>query len=79
MVASVSPVTLLLFPRGDPGFESYAKRLVDATHDPGTAERWLRVLYPRAVVRVRDPLGTLDGQTVAWYVYRDGSPTAQAS
>jgi hypothetical protein len=79
MAASISPVTLLLFPRDDLAFDSYAKRLAEATRDPDTAERWLRVRYPRAAIHARDPLGTLLGQNVAWYVYRDGSPTAEAS
>lgn len=77
--ASLSPLTLLLFPRDDSEFAGHCKELAQTTRDPHVAEQWLRRRYPHAVVRPRHPLGSIDGKTQAWYVYRDGAPSSHAS
>lgn len=69
-----SRVTLLIFPREDEPFRALVESLkgtdgVVADH----LERQLRVFYPDAIVRQRDPLGGLDPAAETWYVYRDGS------
>ncbi len=73
-----STIQLLVFPRDD---EALDARLADigAEHGwermaPADLQQRLRVFYPDAVVRERDPLGDLDARRPAWYVYRDGSP-----
>jgi hypothetical protein len=79
LVPTVAPVTLLLFPRDDLEFASHCQEVAHATRDPHTAQRRLRRRYPRAVVHPRDPLGSLDRRDEAWYVYRNGAPSSDAS
>jgi hypothetical protein len=67
-------VTLLMFPKEDEQFRALVESLkgndgVVADH----LEQQLRMSYPHATVRQRDPLGELDPTAETWYVYRDGS------
>ena len=68
----VRDVALLCFPPDDAVFSAYVRRAYGAssTDDPPNLQRELRAMYPRAVVRSREPLASLGGK--AWYVYRDG-------
>jgi hypothetical protein len=68
----VRDVALLCFPPDDAVFASFVQRAFEtaAIDEPAALQRQLRSIYPRAVVRSRDPLASLAG--AAWYVYRDG-------
>jgi len=70
----VRDVALLCFPHDDAVFSAFVRRtfgqLAGEDVTPADLQGDLRSLYPRAVVRSRDPLASLGGK--AWYVYRDG-------
>ena len=68
----VRDVALLCFPHDDAVFSALVRRTFgeSGSDAPSDLQRDLRSLYPRAVVRSRDPLASLAG--TAWYVYRDG-------
>ena len=68
----VRDVALLCFPPDDAVFSAYVRRAFGSSsgEDPADLQHDLRSLYPRAVVRSREPLASLAGK--AWYVYRDG-------
>ncbi len=76
----VRDVALLCFPHDDAVFSAFVRRTFGelAGEEPTDLQPELRSLYPRAVVRSREPLASLAGK--AWYVYRDGrySPFADA-
>jgi hypothetical protein len=77
MAITASRATFLLFPRDDDRFTAIVGSLTGA-HGAAAddLEEQVRVFYPRAVVRQRDPLGELHPTFVTWYVYRDGSPVS---
>jgi len=68
----VRDVALLCFPPDDAVFSAFVRRTFGqlAGDSPADLQPELRSLYPRAVVRSREPLASLAG--TAWYVYRDG-------
>ena len=68
----VRDVVILAFPPADAVFAHAARRLVTdlGVISPEALETRLRAIYPRAVVRARDPLASFGAP--AWYVYRDG-------
>ena len=70
----VRDVALLCFPHDDAVFSAFVRRTFGQQagegDEPADLQGDLRSLYPRAVVRSRDPLASLGG--TAWYVYRDG-------
>jgi hypothetical protein len=67
---------LLAFPRHDDAFHALLHTLAAGLdgHGPEELQIRLRERYPHAVVRAQNPLGVLQVTSVAWYVYRDGSP-----
>ena len=69
---TVRGVALLCFPPGDEVFGAMAGRMLTSARkaNPVELEGALRGIYPRAVVRARDAMASMDG--IAWYVYRDG-------
>jgi len=69
---TVRGVALLCFPPGDDVFGAMAGRMLTSARKavPVELEGALRGIYPRAVVRARDAMASMDG--TAWYVYRDG-------
>lgn len=73
-------VTLLCFPAHDTAFVTLAVRHLRAMDgiDPDGLTSLLVPMYPRVIVRPREPLAALAGGA-AWYVYRDGrySPFAE--
>jgi hypothetical protein len=62
--------TLVLNPRHDPEFVTFAEAAMSAgVVSPGELQEHLRQRYPNAVVRARE----LNGEAFTiWYVYRDG-------
>ena len=68
----VRDVALLCFPPDDAVFSAFVRRTFAslAGDAPADLQGEVRALYPRAVVRSREPLASLAGN--AWYVYRDG-------
>jgi hypothetical protein len=61
---------LILNPRDDTGFATFAETLVaEGAAAAATLEAGLRERYPRAAVRPRE---LSSERTVVWYVYRDG-------
>jgi hypothetical protein len=61
---------LILNPRDDTGFATFAETLVAEGAAAATLlEAQLRERYPRAAVRPRE---LSSERTVVWYVYRDG-------
>lgn len=68
----VRDVALLCFPPDDAVFSAFVRRTFGelAGDAPADLQAVVRSLYPRAVVRPREPLASLAGN--AWYVYRDG-------
>jgi hypothetical protein len=73
MALSTSRLSLRMFPNDDESFTGAVESLADANGGgPDQLQHRLRMLYPHAVVRRRDPIAA-DGPGEIWYVYRDGS------
>ncbi len=61
---------LMINPMTDQEFRRMTTQVVaDADGDIASAQRQLRLDYPRAVIRARDISGE---SIVVWYVYREG-------
>ena len=77
---------LRCFPRADRAFqrevdrlfEEWARRDLSPTLDPASFERELRQRYPACLVRPQDPLASLTGTDVLWYVHRRDEPVTPA-
>jgi len=76
---TVRGIALLCFPPDDVVFATVARRTFETsgTDTPAGLEDQLRVAYPRAVVRSREPIASFGSP--AWYVYRDGRYSPFAS
>ena len=64
------PPAIVAIPSADAAFRLHVQEIADrgAFTDPAALADRLRLLYPRAVVRIR----LLEGELTTWYVYRDG-------
>ena len=77
-MAVSSSIQLHVFPRDDNAFASLLEGIGTEAGGfehiaPEDLQERLRTVYPAAVVRCGEPLGSLDGIPPSWYVYRDGS------
>jgi PAS domain S-box-containing protein len=73
------PVHAATFPKADRVFARYVRDVladVSASATQKELEHRIRAVYPRVVIRAREPLGGFGPEPV-WYVYRDGRPVTQ--
>ncbi|MFP5342081.1 MAG: hypothetical protein ACLGIJ_04010 [Candidatus Limnocylindria bacterium] len=61
--------TVFCNPRDDESFRRVVERLLASATSPADLQDWLRLIYPRAVVRARD---LSEERHIVWYAYREG-------
>jgi PAS domain S-box-containing protein len=70
---------VICYPKSDEAFRRFVQELVSdlsAADDDEMLFKRLHSVYPRAVLRRREPLSGF-GHDEAWYAYRDGRPTSE--
>ena len=62
----------LTIPSDDDEFRATVEELIARVHDVERLRECVAKIYPNAHISIQNPLGSLPGQPMRVYIYRDG-------